>query len=89
MGIEPTHAEIALRLNVDEHDVVEMDHRLSASDASLDASVGESDGRQTTRMDLLTATAPGPDHSPKVGTCKAICAGQSGVIFVPRLLAKN
>ncbi len=62
MGIEPTHAEIASRLKVDEQDVVEMDHRLSASDASLDASVGDSDGRQTTRMDLLPATAPGPDQ---------------------------
>jgi RNA polymerase sigma-32 factor len=61
LGIEPTHAEIAKRLNVDEKDVVEMDRRLSRGDASLDASVSESDGKPTTRMDLLPAAGAGPD----------------------------
>jgi RNA polymerase sigma-32 factor len=61
LGIEPTHAEIAKRLNVDEKDVVEMDRRLSRGDASLDASVSESDGKPTTRMDLLPAAGVGPD----------------------------
>lgn len=63
MGIEPTHAEIAKRLDVDEKDVVEMDRRLSRADASLDAQVGESDGKPTTRMDLLPSTSAGPDES--------------------------
>ena len=36
MGIEPSHAEIAKRLDVDEKDVIEMDRRLASSDASLD-----------------------------------------------------
>lgn len=62
MGIEPTHAEIAKRLSVDERDVVEMDRRLASSDASLDTPIGDSDGRQTTRMDLLPAAAAGPDQ---------------------------
>jgi RNA polymerase sigma-32 factor len=62
MGIEPTHAEIALRLNVDEKDVFEMDRRLASGDASLDVSVGDSEGRQTTRMDLLPAAVPGPEQ---------------------------
>jgi RNA polymerase sigma-32 factor len=62
MGIEPTHAEIAQRLNVDERDVIEMDRRLSRGDASLDAAVSESDGKPTTRMDLLPATSSGPDE---------------------------
>ncbi len=44
MGIEPTHAEVALRLNVDEKDVVEMDRRLASGDASLDVSIGDSEG---------------------------------------------
>jgi RNA polymerase sigma-32 factor len=61
MGIEPTHAEIARRLNVDEKDVVEMDRRLSRGDASLDAAVTETDGKPTTRMDLLPSTGTGPD----------------------------
>jgi RNA polymerase sigma-32 factor len=61
MGIEPTHGEIALRLGVEEKDVVEMDRRLASSDASLDATVGDSEGRSTTRMDLLPAKNAGPD----------------------------
>lgn len=61
MGIEPTHAEIAKRLNVEESEVVEMDRRLSRADASLDAPVGEGDDKSTTRLDLLPATADSPD----------------------------
>jgi RNA polymerase sigma-32 factor len=61
MGIEPTHAAIATSLKVDEKDVVEMDRRLARGDASLDAPVGDSEGRQTTRMDLLPASSQGPD----------------------------
>ena len=61
MGIEPTHAAIATSLRVNEEDVVEMDRRLAKGDASLDAPVGDGDGRQTTRMDLLPATSQGPD----------------------------
>lgn len=62
LGIEPTHAEIAQRLNVDEKDVIEMDRRLSRGDASLDATVSEADGRSTTRMDLIPTSSAGPDQ---------------------------
>ena len=61
MGIEPSHAEIAKRLKVDEKDVVEMDKRLARGDASLDVPVGDSDGRQTTRLDLLPGSERTPD----------------------------
>jgi RNA polymerase sigma-32 factor len=61
MGIEPTHAEIAQRLGVEEKEVVEMDRRLSRGDASLDSPIAESDGKATTRMELLPAAAEGPD----------------------------
>src|SRR5690606_19076369 len=61
MGIEPTHAELAKRLEVDEKDVIEMDKRLARSDASLDTPVSESDGRQTARIQLLPAASSGPD----------------------------
>ncbi|MFC1641560.1 RNA polymerase factor sigma-32 [Myxococcota bacterium] len=61
MGIEPTHAEIAQRLNVEEKEVVEMDRRLSRSDASLDAAVGDEDNKPTTRLELLAAPGQGPD----------------------------
>jgi RNA polymerase sigma-32 factor len=62
MGIEPTHAEIAKRLNVEESEVIEMDRRLARSDASLDAPVGDSDDKTTTRLELLPAYDTSPDR---------------------------
>ena len=53
IGIDPTPALIADRLHVEEREVVEMDVRLGASEASLDAPVGDADGRQTARIDLM------------------------------------
>ncbi len=61
MGIEPTHGEIAKRLDVSEKDVRQMDLRLSAVDASLDVPVGDSEGKQTSRLDLLPAKGDGPE----------------------------
>ncbi len=61
LGIEPSHAEIAERLDVSEKEVVEMDKRLAAGDASLDTPVNEADGRQTARVDLLPGGEAGPD----------------------------
>lgn len=61
MGIEPTDAEIAKRLNVAEAEVAEMDKRLARSDASLDASVGESDGRSVARVELMPAPGSTPE----------------------------
>ena len=62
LGIEPTDAEIAKRLNVAESDVAEMDKRLARSDASLDASVGESDGRSVSRVELMPSQGSTPDQ---------------------------
>ena len=62
LGIEPTDAEIAKRLNVAESEVAEMDKRLARSDASLDASVGESDGRSVSRVELMPAPGNTPDQ---------------------------
>ncbi len=64
LGIEPTSEEIAKRLNVAESDVVEMDRRLARADASLDTPVASSDGRTTTRLELL----PGSSDTPEVAT---------------------
>lgn len=61
MGIEPTSEAIATSLKVDEKEVIEMDRRLARNDASLDAPVGDSEGRQTTRLDLLPGTGEGPE----------------------------
>jgi RNA polymerase sigma-32 factor len=62
MGIEPTDAEIAKRLNVAEAEVAEMDKRLARADASLDASVGESDGRAVARVELMPSPGSTPDQ---------------------------
>ena len=62
LGIEPTDAEIAKRLNVAEAEVAEMDKRLARSDASLDASVGESDGRSVSRVELMPSSGSTPDQ---------------------------
>ncbi len=61
MGIEPTAAEIAKRLSVDESEVVDMDRRLSSGEASLDAPVGDSEGRSVSRVDLLPSSDSTPD----------------------------
>jgi RNA polymerase sigma-32 factor len=62
MGIEPSHAEIAKRLNVTESEVTEMDRRLARADASLDATVNEADGRSTTRLELMPSSNATPDQ---------------------------
>jgi RNA polymerase sigma-32 factor len=53
LGIDPTSAEIAKNLDVPEHEVIDMDRRLSGNELSLDAPVGDADGRATSRLDLL------------------------------------
>ncbi|MCK6591811.1 MAG: RNA polymerase factor sigma-32 [Polyangiaceae bacterium] len=56
LGIEPTAAEIASRLNVDEKEVIDMDRRLSSSEASLDAPVGDVEGRSIARVELMPSS---------------------------------
>jgi RNA polymerase sigma-32 factor len=46
---------------VPEQDVQEMDLRLSASEKSLDAPVGDSEGRSIARVDMMASTAEGPE----------------------------
>ncbi len=53
MGIDPTSERIAERLDVTVDEVEQMDRRLSAGDASLDAPVGGADGRPIARVELL------------------------------------
>ena len=61
MGIDPTNAEIAKQLNVPEQDVADMDVRLQASEKSLDAPVGDAEGRSIARVDLMPSTGEGPE----------------------------
>jgi RNA polymerase sigma-32 factor len=54
LGFSPDPKLLAERLDVSEKDVVEMQKRMSAPDASLDAPLGgDDDGSTRTRMDLL------------------------------------
>lgn len=61
MGIEPTPAEIAARLGVEEREVTEMDRRLSSGEMSLDAPVGDTEGRPVARIEMLPSSTLGPD----------------------------
>jgi len=61
MGIEPEASEIAKRLGVDEKEVVDMDRRLSSGEASLDAPVGDAEGRAVSRIDMMPSSNSGPD----------------------------
>ncbi len=100
MGIEPSHAEIAERLNVHESEVIEMDRRLSAGDASLDANVGDADGRPTSRLDLMPAPTAGPDQlseslelhelvRAELAKFKQTLAGRDLDIFERRLISEE
>lgn len=59
MGIDPTPKLIASRLGVKEKEVVEMDRRLSSGEASLDAPLGDAEGRSVARVELM----PSDDRS--------------------------
>lgn len=61
MGIDPSPKLIAERLNVEEKEVVDMDVRLGASEASLDAPVGDTDGKLTPRVDLMAGSGEAAD----------------------------
>src|SRR5207248_2829576 len=62
LGVDPSSAELAKRLDVPESEVTEMDRRLSGADVSLDAPVGESEGRPMSRVDLLPSADAGVDE---------------------------
>jgi RNA polymerase sigma-32 factor len=61
MGIDPTNAEIAKQLNVPEQDVEEMEVRLQSSEKSLDAPVGDAEGRAISKVDMMPSGADGPE----------------------------
>jgi len=61
MGITPSHAEIAKSLNVPEADVAEMEVRLGSNENSLDAPVGDADGRSISRIDMMPSGGIGPE----------------------------
>lgn len=99
LGIEPTHEEIAKRLEVDPKDVRDMDLRLSSGDSSLDVPVGEADGT-TSRLDLLKSTADSPEVEvsdgqvlsmlkEQLGAFRETLQGKDLVIFDRRMVAED
>jgi RNA polymerase sigma-32 factor len=63
LGVDPTSAELSRQLDVPEHEVIEMDRRLSGADLSLDAPIGDGDGKPTTRLDLLPSSTARVDDT--------------------------
>lgn len=100
MGIEPSAEKIADRLGVPVKDVESMDRRLSAGEASLDAPVGQSDGKSTSRIELMSAGGPRVDDvlaaeelderlRDKIRAYGALLKGKEKRIFEERLLAEE
>jgi RNA polymerase sigma-32 factor len=100
MGIEPTPAEIAQRLSVDEKEVIEMDRRLSRGDASLDMPVGDGDNSSVARVELLSSGSPGPEQESttaqlgqilrgELARFRTTLAGKDALIFDKRMVAED
>ena len=100
MGIEPTAIDIARRLSVEEHEVVDMDRRLSSAEASLDAPAGDAEGRTISRVELMPGPAVNPEdsfESREVGHLvherlvefRKTLAGKEMIIFDKRMTAED
>jgi RNA polymerase sigma-32 factor len=100
MGIEPSAAEIARRLGVEEQEVSDMDRRLSSGEMSLDAPVGDTDGRPVSRLDMMPTSASGPDAAvadgeiqqmvkAKLADFRTTLKGKDVQIFDDRLIAED
>jgi RNA polymerase sigma-32 factor len=87
-------------LNVPERDVVSMDMRLAAGDASLDAPVGTSEGRSVARVELLPSDGVrvddtlaeaevGDRFSEKIHEFGKTLEGKEKKIFDDRLIAED
>ena len=100
LGIDPTNAEIAKQLNVPESEVAEMDVRLQSSEKSLDAPVGDGEGRATAKVDTMPSLVEGPESlmadselqgllKEKLGAFRKTLAGKEKdlAIFDERLVA--
>jgi len=100
-GIEPTPERIADKLDVPVKDVISMDRRMAAGDASLDAPLrGADDGRPVSRLDMMSGNGPGFDEviadeelgdmlKDKIHEYGATLEGRERVIFEKRLVAED
>tara|TARA_B100001750_G_scaffold241908_1_gene254335 strand:+ start:5286 stop:6368 length:1083 start_codon:yes stop_codon:yes gene_type:complete len=100
-GIDPTPEKIADKLDVPVKDVISMDRRMSAGDASLDAPLrGADDGRPVSRLDMMSGSGPAFDEviadeevgdmlKDKIHAYGATLEGREKVIFEKRLVAED
>jgi RNA polymerase sigma-32 factor len=63
MGVDPTPERIAKNLGVEEQEAAEMERRLSSGEMSLDAPVGDNEGRPVSRIELMASGLMGPDST--------------------------
>jgi RNA polymerase sigma-32 factor len=100
MGVEPSAAEIARRLGVEEQEVTDMDRRLSSGEMSLDAPVGDTEGRPVSRIDMMASSGNGPDTAvaegeiqqmvrAKLADFRTTLKGKEVDIFDERLVAEE
>jgi RNA polymerase sigma-32 factor len=100
MGIDPTPKLIAERLGVKEGEVTEMDRRLSSGEASLDAPLGDSEGRSVARVELLASEQKGTDDriagrelgellNEHLGRFRERLKGKELIIFDKRMVAED
>jgi RNA polymerase sigma-32 factor len=101
LGFQPTTALLAEKLDVSEKDVIEMERRLAAPEASLDAPMGGGDDDGTrTRMDYLPSEEDRPDRAfaqsefsallkEKLETFASTLQGREQTIFRERWLTEE
>lgn len=101
MGIDPTPETIAARLEVPAEEVVNMERRLASGELSLDAPVGQSsDGKPTSRIDLLSAEIRPADEALATAEIEDLLAekihefgrtltGKEEIIFKDRLMSEE
>jgi RNA polymerase sigma-32 factor len=78
LGIDPTNAEIAKQLNVPESEVADMDVRLQATEKSLDAPVGDAEGRSIAKVDMMPSSVEGPESLMADGELQALLKEKLG-----------
>jgi RNA polymerase sigma-32 factor len=96
LGFQPTTAQLAERLDVPEHEVVDMQYRLAGPEVSLDAPISTDDGSTRTRMDYLPGEQPPADSvlanaeiSNLLQKFGKTLDGREATIFQERLLAED
>ncbi len=100
MGIDATPDAIADRLGVKPSEVQEMDRRLSAGEASLDAPLGDAEGRSMPRVEMMPSDERGTDDAvaqhelgtllnERLGAFRDTLSGKDLIIFDKRLVAEE